>query len=57
MLFSGRQSPTKSTEAGVRFLSDLYAKLGQFSKRTPKLDEVMTLDVLKASADARPKIG
>jgi NitT/TauT family transport system substrate-binding protein len=36
---------------------DLYAKLGQFSKRTPKLDEVMTLDVLKASADARPKIG
>jgi NitT/TauT family transport system substrate-binding protein len=36
---------------------DLYAKLGQFSKRTPKLDDVMTLDVLKASADARPKIG
>jgi NitT/TauT family transport system substrate-binding protein len=36
---------------------DLYAKLGQFSKRTPKLDEVMTLEVLKASADARPKIG
>jgi NitT/TauT family transport system substrate-binding protein len=36
---------------------DLYAKLGQFSKRTPKLNEVMTLDVLKASADARPKIG
>jgi NitT/TauT family transport system substrate-binding protein len=36
---------------------DLYAKLGQFSKLTPKLDEVMTLEVLKASADARPKIG
>jgi len=36
---------------------DLYGKLGQFSKRTPKLDEVMTLDILKASADARPKIG
>jgi NitT/TauT family transport system substrate-binding protein len=36
---------------------DLYAKLSQFSKRTPKLDEVMTLEVLKASADARPKIG
>jgi NitT/TauT family transport system substrate-binding protein len=36
---------------------DTYAKLGQFSKRTPKLDEVMTLDILKASADARPKIG
>ena len=36
---------------------DTYAKLGQFSKRTPKLDEVMTLEILKASADARPKIG
>lgn len=36
---------------------DLYAELGQFSKRTPKLDEVMTLDVLNATADARPKIG
>ena len=36
---------------------DTYAKLGQFSKRTPKLDEVMTLDILTASADARPKIG
>jgi NitT/TauT family transport system substrate-binding protein len=36
---------------------DTYAKLGQFSKRTPKLEEVMTLDILAASADARPKIG
>ena len=36
---------------------DLYASLGQFSKRTPKLAEVMTLDVLKATADARPRIG
>jgi NitT/TauT family transport system substrate-binding protein len=35
----------------------LYSDLGQFSKRTPKLDEVMTLDILKATADARPKIG
>jgi NitT/TauT family transport system substrate-binding protein len=35
----------------------LYAELGQFSKRVPKLEEVMTLDVLKATADARPKIG
>ncbi len=34
---------------------DLYAELGQFSKRTPKLDEVMTLDILKATADSRPK--
>ena len=35
----------------------LYSQLGQFSKRTPKLEEVMTLDILKATADARPKIG
>lgn len=36
---------------------DLYASLGQFSKRTPKLEEVMTLDILKATAAGRPKIG
>ena len=36
---------------------DLYAKLGQFSKRTPKLEEVMTLDVLKATTQGRPTIG
>jgi NitT/TauT family transport system substrate-binding protein len=35
----------------------LYADLGQFSKRVPKLEEVMTLDILKATADSRPKIG
>jgi NitT/TauT family transport system substrate-binding protein len=36
---------------------DLYASLGQFTKRTPKLDEVMTLDILNATAATRPKIG
>ena len=36
---------------------DLYASLGQFTKRTPKVDEVMTLDVLKATMAGRPKIG
>ncbi len=36
---------------------DLYANLGQFTKRTPKLDEVMTLAILNATAGARPKIG
>jgi NitT/TauT family transport system substrate-binding protein len=36
---------------------NLYAELGQFSKRVPKLEEVMTLDILKATADSRPKIG
>ena len=35
----------------------LYAELGQFTKRVPKLEEVMTMDILKATADARPKIG
>ena len=36
---------------------DLYASLGQFAKRTPKVDEVMTLDILNATASARAKIG
>lgn len=36
---------------------DLYAELGQFSKRTPKLEEVMTLEILNATADGRPKVG
>jgi NitT/TauT family transport system substrate-binding protein len=36
---------------------DLYASLGQFTKRTPKRDEVMTLDILAATADARPRLG
>lgn len=35
----------------------LYAELGQFTKRVPKLDEVMTLDILKMTADARPRLG
>jgi NitT/TauT family transport system substrate-binding protein len=36
---------------------DLYAQLGQFTKRTPKVDEVMTLDILSATQDERPRIG
>ena len=36
---------------------DLYAALGQFTKRVPKLDEVMTMDILNRTADARPRIG
>jgi NitT/TauT family transport system substrate-binding protein len=35
---------------------DLYAGLGQFSKRVPKVEEVMTLDILNATAAGRPKI-
>jgi NitT/TauT family transport system substrate-binding protein len=34
----------------------LYAQLGQFSKRTPKLDEVMTMEILNATRDARLKV-
>jgi NitT/TauT family transport system substrate-binding protein len=33
----------------------LYSQLGQVSKRTPKLDEVMTMEVLNATRDARLK--
>lgn len=36
---------------------DLYASLGQFTKRTPKLDEVMTTAVLDTTSDGRPKVG
>jgi NitT/TauT family transport system substrate-binding protein len=36
---------------------DLYAQLGQFSKRVPSVDEVMTMEVLAATGTARPRIG
>ncbi len=36
---------------------DLHADLKQFTKRVPKLEEVMTLDILKATEAARPKLG
>jgi NitT/TauT family transport system substrate-binding protein len=36
---------------------DAYASLGQFSNGAPKVEDIMTLDVLGATADARPKIG
>ena len=35
----------------------LYAELGQFSKRVPEVNEVMTLDILKMTADTRAKLG
>jgi NitT/TauT family transport system substrate-binding protein len=35
---------------------DIYAGLGQFAGDVPKVDDVMTLAILDASADARPKI-
>lgn len=36
---------------------DLYAQLGQFSRRPPTLEEVMTLDILNATGDGRPRVG
>src|SRR5215470_15957491 len=36
---------------------NLHDELKQFSKRVPKDDEVMSLDVLKATESARPKLG
>jgi NitT/TauT family transport system substrate-binding protein len=36
---------------------DLYAQLGQFSRRTPRLEEVMTLDILRMTNGQRPLIG
>jgi NitT/TauT family transport system substrate-binding protein len=36
---------------------DLWASLGQFTKRVPKRDEVMTLDILNATSAGRPRIG
>jgi NitT/TauT family transport system substrate-binding protein len=35
----------------------LWSQLGQFSKRTPALSEVMTMQVLDATRDDRPRIG
>jgi NitT/TauT family transport system substrate-binding protein len=36
---------------------ELYAQLGQFSRRTPRLEEVMTLDILRMTNGQRPLIG
>ncbi len=36
---------------------DLYAGLGQFTKRVPTVDEVMTTSILEATTGARPKLG
>lgn len=36
---------------------DIYDQLGQFANGAPKLNDVVTLDILKATADVRPKLG
>ena len=35
----------------------LYDELKEFSAGAPKLDDVMTMKILDATKDARPKIG
>ncbi len=36
---------------------DTYDSLGQFKNEAPKLEDIMTLDILDATTDARPKLG
>ena len=36
---------------------DTYDKLGQFTNGAPKLSDIMTLDILEATKDVRPKFG
>src|SRR4029434_6299427 len=33
----------------------LYSQLGQFTKRTPKLDQVVTMEILSATPGPRPQ--
>ena len=37
--------------------NDAYNDLGQFSNAAPKLDEIITMEILEATSDVRPKIG
>ncbi len=36
---------------------ELYAQLGQFQRRTPALEEVMTMDILNQTGNGRARIG
>ena len=36
---------------------ETYESLGQFAQGTPALEDIMTLEILEATADARPKLG
>lgn len=36
---------------------EMYEDLGQFENDPPKVDDIMTMSVLEATADARPKLG
>ena len=47
---------TMSPESWRRQI-DLYERLGQFRERPPRLDEVMTMAILDATAETRPRLG
>jgi NitT/TauT family transport system substrate-binding protein len=36
---------------------ELFARLGQFPRKVPRVDDVMTMDILDATQDIRPRIG
>jgi NitT/TauT family transport system substrate-binding protein len=36
---------------------ELFARLGQFPRKVPRVDDVMTMDILNATQDIRPRIG
>ena len=48
-----RRAGARWTRPSGRSRSRLYSELGQFTARTPKVEDVITLDVLKATQAAR----
>ena len=36
---------------------ELFARLGQFPRKVPRVDDVVTMDILNATRDIRPRIG
>jgi NitT/TauT family transport system substrate-binding protein len=36
---------------------ELFARLGQFPRKVPRVDDVMTMDILNATRNIRPRIG
>ncbi len=36
---------------------ELFARLGQFPRKVPRVDDVVTMDILNATQDIRPHIG
>jgi len=36
---------------------DIYDRLGQFTSGAPALEDIMTMDILEATAETRPTYG